>query len=238
MPDIEGEKPDFDESDLPGNVPEELNPLDLDAPDNLLEEPGQISEPTTSDDAELGQLAEAGEPAGSDTEEPAQLQPAEVEKEPSEKQGKLPPYVEWGIVGAVCAGILGSTYFAVASTGGVFFWCVLSIYLLAMFLVAYVLWKTRETCTPYQVMLALSLLAVLTAILCVVWEMKAYDYDIKAEGAKQRAAVPPRVQFGPAATTAVDCPTDVQFNSIAGAVAEVSGSPCTIWSGHCGSGRS
>ena len=226
MPDVEGEKPDLDESSLLSNGPDDLKPLDLNSPDDLLGEPGPAGELAPGGDAELGQLADFGEVAKPDAEEAAQLQPGEVEEASSERTGKLPAYAEPGAVAAVCVGILGATYFAVASTGGLFFWCVLSIYLLAMFLVAYVLWKNRETCTLYQVMLALSLLALLTAILCVVWELKAYEYDIKAEGAKQRAAALPRTQLGPAATTAVDCPTDVQFSSIAGAVADVSGSPC------------
>jgi len=78
-------------------------------------------------------------------------------------------------------------------------WGVICAYLLALFFVPYVLWKARETGTIYRIMLALSLLAVLTAALYLVLELKTYHYDIGA----QEARAGPAVQFRASSTTAI-----------------------------------
>lgn len=40
--------------------------------------------------------------------------------------------------------------------------------------------------SPYTVMLGISLAAVVIAVVCLLLELREYDFDIKAEGAKQR----------------------------------------------------
>lgn len=55
---------------------------------------------------------------------------------------------------------------------------------------------------PYMVMLAISLAAILISILCLFFELRTYNSDIKAEEAKQRVGMMPAVQSGPPSTTA------------------------------------
>ena len=84
--------------------------------------------------------------------------------------------------------------------------------------------KALGSASPYTVMLGLAVAAILTAILFLLLELRAYDFDVKAEGARQPATAAPAVQFGPAITAAADWPIGVQLTSSAGAADEVSGS--------------
>ena len=233
MSDVEGEKPDFEELDLPGEPAEEPGLPELELPDAEAEEPGipqldlpgeapEEFAPVTEDESELPKMAEEDETAESQEDQIGESQPEESEEEPK-PESKWPLYAELAGIAAGCLAVIGGTYYAVASSEGLFFWAMLCIYLLALLFLPYVLLKTRNTCTPYRVMLALSLAAILTAVFYLLLELKTYKYDIKAEGAKQRAALIPRVQFGPATTTAADCPIAVQFNTIAGSCTEQSG---------------
>jgi len=230
---VEGEKPDFEELDLPGEAAEQPGAPELDLPGEAAEQPGvpeldlsgevpEESEPGAVDESELPKMAEDDETAESQEDQIGEPEQEKTEEEPKHKS-KWPLYAELAGIAAGCLAVIGGTYYAVASSEGLFFWAMLCIYLLALLFIPYVLIKTRKTCTPYRVMLALSLAAILTAVFYLLLEIKTYKYDIKAEGAKQRAAVIPTVQFGPATTTAADCPIAVQFNTTAGSCTEQSG---------------
>ncbi len=145
MPDINGEKPDFDELDRTGDMPEETEP----------------------DKLEAGEL--------------------EAEEE-SEEKNKQALHIEAAVIATVCVGILAGTFYSAASEG-LFYCSMLSIYLLAISAIPYVLWKARETNTLYRVLLAIALAAILTAIMCMLSELKRYDYDIKAKDAQLISAV-------------------------------------------------
>jgi len=216
----EGEKPDFDEleplDDL--DMPEDVDPsADLDFTEPDFTEP-DFTEPGETDGA-------AEQAAIGDVQFEPEVEAEEVEPQEKPKPAsKLPLIVELVVFLGVCGGVLAWTYFEFADSEGLFFWSILAIFLLALVSIPFVLWKSRKTCTPYRVMLALSLAAILTAAFCLFLELKTYDYDIKAEGAKQRAQATPAVQFGPSTTSATDWPICVQFSSIAGDLVEVSGS--------------
>lgn len=55
---------------------------------------------------------------------------------------------------------------------------------------------------PYVVILGLSLLALIVAVVYLIMELADYNFDLKAQEAKQRAAMAPAVQSAPARTTA------------------------------------
>ena len=56
--------------------------------------------------------------------------------------------------------------------------------------------------SPYTVMLAMALVAILIAITCLFLELKLYDFDIKAESGRPPSAAAEIVHPGPPNTTA------------------------------------
>ena len=173
MPDINDEKPDFDELDRTGDMPEETEPDKLDLPGDELLQPDEATEDEKSETEKETKDQETGE--------------LEAEEEPEEKN-KQELYVEAAVIATVCVGILAGTFYGAASEG-LFYCSMLSIYLLAISAIPYVLWKSHETNTLYRVLLAITLAAILTAIMCMLSELKRYDYDVKAEGAQSISAV-------------------------------------------------
>ena len=220
MSNAEGEKPDFDELEPLGDLdmPEDVDlsaDLDFAEPD--------FAEPDFTEPAEMDEAAELPAIGDMQFEPEDEAEEAESEEKPK-PTSKLPLIVELVVFLGVCGGVLAWTYFEFADSEGMFFWSILAIFLLGLVSIPFVLWKSRETCTPYRVMLALSLAAILTAAFCLFLELKTYDYDINAEGAKQRTQATPAAQFGPSTTSAADWPICVQLSSIAGDLTEVSGS--------------
>ncbi len=57
--------------------------------------------------------------------------------------------------------------------------------------------------SPYTVMLAMALVAVLIAITCLFLELKLYDFDIKAEGGRPPSTATETVHPAPPNTTAM-----------------------------------
>ena len=56
-----------------------------------------------------------------------------------------------------------------------------------------------ETINPYSVMLGLAVLALLIGILCLYLELRLYNFDTKAEEAKNLVMASPTAPFGPTA---------------------------------------
>jgi hypothetical protein len=79
--------------------------------------------------------------------------------------------------------------------------------------------------SPFTVMLGLALLAILFAFFCLVMEWKSYNFDRRASDYRQRASIAPAFHSGPANTTTVAWPIDVQLTSRAASAALGSDSP-------------
>lgn len=56
--------------------------------------------------------------------------------------------------------------------------------------------------SPYTVVLGVSLVAILIAMACLLFELKAYNFDLGAKEAKQRLSLAPAAQSAPAKITA------------------------------------
>lgn len=56
--------------------------------------------------------------------------------------------------------------------------------------------------SPYTVMLGLSVIALVIAVVCLVMELAQFNYDVKAQEAKQRAALTAPLHSAPARMTA------------------------------------
>jgi len=64
---------------------------------------------------------------------------------------------------------------------------------------------------PYTVLLGIALAALTLGVLCLLLELKSYDFDWKAEGARGRAARP-AIYEAPSSTTAAAWPDWVQLS--------------------------
>jgi hypothetical protein len=97
----------------------------------------------------------------------------------AKKSAKLPgQYMEWGAAVVLLVALL-----AVASLRMILFST--AVYVILVGLVCYAIWKTRATNTVYTVILGCTLIAVITAVFCLLTELGRYDYDVKAQKAKQ-----------------------------------------------------
>jgi hypothetical protein len=160
--------------------------------------------------------------------ETAAEEPTEEAKEEGEEEGvkppaekkpfKLPWYLELAAVAVIALILLGiaAMHFLYFST---------ALYVIALGLIPYGIWKTGETSNVYTVILGCALAAVLTAAYCLWIELERYDLDIKARTAKQRIGMVQGLQFGPANTTAAAWPTSVRLTSSATSFEDRIGSP-------------
>lgn len=219
MPETEDELPDFSQLDLPGDEPAKPEPSAEPTPSEPTPSHDDGTSPT-DEDKKAEPQADKDELDVLETEEESAESEKEETEEESKEESNLRFYVEWGAVAAVSVGVIIWSYFSVATSEGFLYWGVLNLYAIAMVLIPFAIWKTRKTSTPYNVMLAGALAAILTAIFCLWLELWAYDLDIKATEVKG-----PPVQFGPASTTAAAWPIDVRLTSRAGDAEVESGSP-------------
>ena len=174
MANVEGESPNFDEFKLPD---EEVTPAEPDVEGVASDEEIAASdEPATTPIGDEGEQAIAETPEGESTpdEEPQE----EVGKEPS----PMPVYLEWaGAIGIplvlLILGWFGALLFSTA------------FYLIAVGFVPYGLWKGRKTSTVFTVILGCALVAILTALYCLWLELGTYQFDLKAQDAKQRISM-------------------------------------------------
>ncbi len=125
--------------------------------------------------AEVESRAAEAEVAATEKEAEVPGEEVPAEKPPS----KWPRYLEIAILILVLLAISISAWQQ---------WIFIStaIYILAVAAIPYALWKTRKTATIYTVFLGCVLAAILTAVYCLWVELGRYDFDIKAQEAKQR----------------------------------------------------
>ncbi len=172
LPDLEGEEfipPDF-ESLL---TPETVSP---DAPEPSALEAVPASE-IAAEDAVVS--VESATIAGPDDEVTVEAEP----EKPATLSEQLKANLDWAIAGGIAVvmlllAVLGLFNYATA------------IYVVAVGLVVYAMWKMRETNDLYTVVLGCALIAILTAIYCLWLEWGRYQFDTRAREAKQRVSAP------------------------------------------------
>jgi hypothetical protein len=198
--DVEGESPKFEELNLPGeesaaSEPSAEPPADAAPSSGAASEASFSREPQASETATEVEIAEAAteqsEADQRDDEEGEEGEQPEEERPPN----KLPLYLEYAGLACIPLILLVLGYFGV-----VFFST--ALYLIALGLIPYGIWKGRETNTVFTVILGCALAAVFTAIFCLWMEFGRYQFDVKAQEVKQRVSMVQPVQFGPASTTA------------------------------------
>lgn len=151
----------------------------------------ESEEPTPLDEMMFG--VAAGEAAAETGAEEAEEE--ESEEEPGEKAKKksaMPVLVELIAVGAICVGL---PLLAVMSPETIAL--DLAIYLAALVLIPFAVWRSRATATPYFILLAFALAALCTAVFCLWQEMEAYDFDFKAKEATSQMSWTAPEQPGP-----------------------------------------
>jgi hypothetical protein len=198
---IEDEGPDFDQLDVVGEEgAEEVTPAEEPASDLLSEElPVDMEsvepiEPVETE-GEPTEIEPVAETESLPPEEPAADVEEQEEVEEPKEPNKRALYLE--IAGAVGIPLI---LLAIAVFHVVYFST--ALYLIAVGLVPYGIWKGRETNTAYSAILGCALIAVLTAVYVLWIEIGRYQFDIKASEAKGRAAVSRPAHSGPVNTTA------------------------------------
>ena len=178
MSNLDGKDSNIDELNVLGKemAPEEqaVEP----AAEPAAEQPPKAEEVEEIETAELGELPAEGAKEG-----PAE---AETAGERPAKGGKLPFPWEWGVGIAIPVVILALVllqvlYFSTA------------IYLVSVGLVAFGVWRSRETNSAYTVLLACALVAILTAIYCLWAELGRYQFDLRA---KQHSSLSTPIRAG------------------------------------------
>jgi len=108
---------------------------------------------------------------------------AEAAEEAKPKQPtNMATLLEWGGVIGIPVILLGLAALQVLSFATV-------LYVISVGFVPYGVWKGRETNNVYTIILACSLVAVLTAVFCLWLEIARYHADVKAREAKQRVSM-------------------------------------------------
>ena len=111
--------------------------------------------------------------------EGAEEGPTEAVGEGPAKGRKLPFPLEWGVGVAIPVVLLAMVFLHLLYLST-------AIYLVSVGLVAFGVWRERETSTAYTVLLACALVAILTAIYCLWAELGRYQFDVRA---KQRSSL-------------------------------------------------
>lgn len=165
----------------PEAAPADEVPSDLPLPDESVLE--------ALDDSVLGAIeTEPGaEPAAEAPLEEAQAETKEEEVQPAKekKPFKLPRYFEPAaivVIAAILLGIAALHVFGIST----------AVYLIAIGLIPYAIWKGGNTNNVYTVLLGFTLAAVVTAAFLLWLELERYHLDIKAREARQRAAISQR----------------------------------------------
>jgi hypothetical protein len=143
----------------------------------------------------------------------------EAVQPPKEKKAfKLPWYLDLAVAGAVALVLLGLAALHL-------FGFSTALYLIAIGLIPYGVWKGGAANSIYTMILACALAAVVTAAYLLWLELERYHLDIKAREGRQRVAMSPCPQFGPASTTATAWPAAVRLTSSAALFEDRMGSP-------------
>jgi hypothetical protein len=135
---------------------------------------GQAEMPAEILEEQAGMPAEPTETLGEEAEN------LEGQEEPP--PGKRPFYLEVTVAAGLAAVIL------VLGCVGVLY-LPTAIYLIGLGLIPCGLWMGRQTNTVYTVFLGGVLAALLTAVFCLFLELRQYNFDVKAQGVKQRVSV-------------------------------------------------
>ena len=202
MADVEGESPEFEELNLSdeesaASEPSAEPPADAASEASFSREQRVSEAAIESPEGETAEVeiaeaaAEQSEADRRDGEEDEEGEQPEEERPPN----KLPLYLEYAGLACIPLILLVLGYSEV-----VFFST--ALYLIALGLIPYGIWKGRETNTVFTVILGCALAAVFTAIFCLWMEFGRYQFDLKAQEVKQRVTMVQPVQFGPASTTA------------------------------------
>jgi hypothetical protein len=155
---------------------------------------GIDSVPTEPEATESGPIVVGLEDLPTDTEsaeEPVAEGEAQEETEGEKKEFELPLYAELAIVGGVALLllVLAMTPLMLFST---------ALYLIALELIPYGIWRTRTDVNVYSILLGCALAAVLTAMYCLWLELGRYEFRVKAP----RLTMSQTVQSGFDTTTA------------------------------------
>lgn len=219
MPASDGE-PEIDASD----ITEDFETLD---PETLppIEDDGTPAEEMTESDLDLpeeGELTadEEGEP---DEEEEDLEEKAKEAKERLLRRVDTGLWIAYAAFWVIFVGVCAYCHFT-SGLGAAMTLLLVGSPLLAVLCVPLLLWTGRRTNTVYDMLLAVSLAAVLLAVFFLVMEWASYKFDTGADDAKQRVAAP-AVQLGPASTRAAAWPIDVRFTSTATGAEEAIGWP-------------
>jgi hypothetical protein len=160
----EGKTPNFDNLRMPGEEP---------APAEHVAEPEVVAVAEAEPAAVAVPAEEIATPEKFADGEPPRLR--DEEQGPS----KLPIYLP-----VACAIGLPVAAFALAVLEMVFYST--AVYLIAVGYIPLALWAGRRSNTVYVVFVGCALAAVLTGVYCLWMEIGSYNYDIKAQEAKQR----------------------------------------------------
>ena len=206
MADVEGESPKFEDLNLPGEESAASEPsaepfAEAALTGEAASEASFSREPQASEAAvevapEVAAEVEIAEEAAEQSE--ADQRDGEEGEQPEEETppNKLPVYLEYA--GLACIPLI----LLVLGYSEVVLFFSTALYLIALGLIPYGIWKGRETNTVFTVILGCALAAVFTAIFCLWMEFGRYQFDLKAQEVKQRVSMVQPVQFGPASTTA------------------------------------
>ena len=174
MANIEGEGPMLEEMKLPGE-------------ESVSSEPAPEVAPNVETASETASEAAPGETV-SETAEVESVEAAEegehLEEEPEEEKppSKLPVYLEYAGLACIPLILLTLGYFEI-----MFFST--ALYLIALGLIPYGIWKGRKTNNVYSIILGCALAAMFTAIFCLWIEFdRRYQGDLKAQEVKQRVS--------------------------------------------------
>ncbi len=159
MANVEGENPDFDALQVPGEGEAAV-------------EPAAETEIASPSDETLAEPIESLDESAAESEE-------EIEEAPAKDRGKMPVYIEWGCAIGLPVIIL------ILAVSGILSYAT-AIYIIAVGFVPYGIWKGRETNTVYTVILGCALIAVLTAIYCLWMEVGRYEFQVNAKAASQQ----------------------------------------------------
>lgn len=188
---------DATHEESPDAAPAEEVPAELPLPDESVLD--------ALDDSLLGAID--AEPAAEAPPEEAQAETKEEVQPPGEKKPfKLPWYLELAaivVIAAILLGVAALHLFGFST----------AVYLIAIGLIPYGIWKGGNTNNVYTVLLGFTLAAVITAAFLLWLELERYHLDIKAREARQGAAVSQHFQFGPVGATAAAWPAAVRLTN-------------------------
>ncbi len=210
----EGEYAEEEEEEEEGAYAEEEEEGEEEEGEYAEEEEGEYAEEEAEGEEEEGDYEEEGEYAEEEeSEEPEEAgiydeEEEEVDQEAlAEKRKKLLLILELVSLLFVCGGIIAGTFYGIdelyryevlgLGSPDWFYWAMLNVYLLSLMFIAYTIWKCRETGTAYRVFLAFALAGILSAVFCLLMELKRYEYDVNAKSGSQSAQLRPAAQFEP-----------------------------------------